>query len=373
MKKTVLIIGGTGPTGPHVVQGFLDKGYDVTILHRGVHEPEGLPDVPHIHADPHFHETMEVATKGKSFDIVVAMYGRLSVLAEVFSKNCSQFIAVGGRPIYPGYMEPKSVYPHGMVINAQEFSVALNPAAIRAPSVHAFTRKMMEAEEAVMRAHSNGCFNATLFRFPYIYGARSVLPLEWSIIRRIRDGRTRIPMTNGGLNIFTRAAAENAAHSILLASEYPAAYGQIFNIGDEDQYSYSQWAQLVASVMGREVEVVSVPGNLTWIAGHGLPFQGTATPHAITDTTKIRTILGYRDSISSKVALRNMIEALLKKSPDETMPGWTDPFDYTLEDRLFADLDDMQNRYAKPEDWPAPLHVYAHPKEKGTGRDHRGR
>ena len=42
----VLVVGGTGPSGPHVVQGLLERGHDVTILHRGVHEPAGLPDVP---------------------------------------------------------------------------------------------------------------------------------------------------------------------------------------------------------------------------------------------------------------------------------------------------------------------------------------
>lgn len=31
-----LIIGGTGPTGPHIIRGLLDRGYDVTMLNRGV-------------------------------------------------------------------------------------------------------------------------------------------------------------------------------------------------------------------------------------------------------------------------------------------------------------------------------------------------
>ena len=42
-----LVIGGSGPTGPHVLPGLLERGYDVTMLHRGVHEPADLPDVRH--------------------------------------------------------------------------------------------------------------------------------------------------------------------------------------------------------------------------------------------------------------------------------------------------------------------------------------
>ena len=49
-----LVIGGTGPTGPFVVDGLLKRGYDVTILHRGTHETDILPDAEHLHGDAHF-------------------------------------------------------------------------------------------------------------------------------------------------------------------------------------------------------------------------------------------------------------------------------------------------------------------------------
>ncbi|MFT5444104.1 MAG: nucleoside-diphosphate-sugar epimerase, partial [Myxococcota bacterium] len=33
-----LVIGGTGPTGHFIVNGLLDRGYHVAMLHRGEHE-----------------------------------------------------------------------------------------------------------------------------------------------------------------------------------------------------------------------------------------------------------------------------------------------------------------------------------------------
>ena len=59
-----LIIGGTGPTGPYIVEGLLQRGYQVTILHRGTHEVDMPPEVEHIHGDPHFVETLEEALAG---------------------------------------------------------------------------------------------------------------------------------------------------------------------------------------------------------------------------------------------------------------------------------------------------------------------
>jgi len=56
-----LITGGTGPTGPFVVEGLLKRGYEVTIFHRGTHEAELPQEVEHIHGDPHFEETIEAS------------------------------------------------------------------------------------------------------------------------------------------------------------------------------------------------------------------------------------------------------------------------------------------------------------------------
>lgn len=99
----VLVVGGTGPSGPHVLDGLLARGHDVTIFHRGTHEPAGLPDVEHIHGDPHFRASIDDAVGARSFDVVVAMYGRLTHLAPAFRDRCEQFVGVGGVPVYRGF------------------------------------------------------------------------------------------------------------------------------------------------------------------------------------------------------------------------------------------------------------------------------
>ena len=49
-----MVIGGTGPTGIPLVRGLVERGFAVTIVHRGLHErDETPPSVTHIHADPY--------------------------------------------------------------------------------------------------------------------------------------------------------------------------------------------------------------------------------------------------------------------------------------------------------------------------------
>jgi nucleoside-diphosphate-sugar epimerase len=72
MAMRALVVGGTGPTGPHVVRCLLERGHDVTIFHRGAHEPPDLPGVEHVHGDPHFPESISAALGSRAFDLVVA-------------------------------------------------------------------------------------------------------------------------------------------------------------------------------------------------------------------------------------------------------------------------------------------------------------
>lgn len=110
------MIGGTGPTGPGVVNGLVERGYDVSILHTGRHEVDTIPDsVPHIHTNPFRIAEVEEALGAATFDVVYAMYGRLRDLAPYFVGRCGQFIAVGGIPVYKGYARPAQNWPRGLL------------------------------------------------------------------------------------------------------------------------------------------------------------------------------------------------------------------------------------------------------------------
>src|SRR5260370_10287252 len=104
-----LVVGGTGPTGPFLVNGLIQRGYSVTVLHRGTHEvPEIPPEVEHIHADPHFRETLDAALAGRTFDLVLATYGRLRFVAEALVGKTPRFSGVGGVGFYRGYFDAGS-------------------------------------------------------------------------------------------------------------------------------------------------------------------------------------------------------------------------------------------------------------------------
>ncbi len=108
-----LVVGGTGPTGPFIVRGLLDRGYDVAILHRGKHEIDEIPpEVEHIHTDPNFRENLDEALEGRTFDLCIASYGRLRFVAEALVGKTPRFIALGASS-YKGISAPQRNFPFG--------------------------------------------------------------------------------------------------------------------------------------------------------------------------------------------------------------------------------------------------------------------
>ena len=145
-----LVIGGTGPSGPHTVNGLIERGYDVTILHGGQHEVEFVQDVEHIHTDPHFAETLEPALAGRTFDLALATYGRMRIIANLLKGRTGRFIGVGGPAVYAPRDDPRWG-PLGQPVLVPEDSPRCDD-----PAGPRFNHLMWVTEETVMQAHRDG-------------------------------------------------------------------------------------------------------------------------------------------------------------------------------------------------------------------------
>jgi nucleoside-diphosphate-sugar epimerase len=324
-----LVIGGTGPTGVHIVRGLVDRGCEVTIMHRGLHERfETPPQVVHVHSDPYDADDL-AAVFASSFDVVVAMYGRLRRIAELSVGRCGQFVSVGGVPAYRGWMNPFLDQPGGLPLPIREDAPTVATAAEDEKGY-----RIARTEEAVFAAHPD----AAHFRYPYVYGPYQLVPREWSIVRRILDKRAFVVVADEGLTLHHHGYTENLAHAVLLAVDRPdAAAGKVFNTGDEEVLSVRQVIELVAGALDSPLEIVSMPYEL---ATPARPLLTQPSPaHRVLDLTRVRHDLGYHDVVPARTAIATTAR-WLAEHPCE--PGGmeetvlTDPFDYAAEDALVA-------------------------------------
>ena len=353
-----LVVGGTGPTGPAVVEGLSKLGYQVTILHTGKHEVEFDVPVAHLHGELHHLEPLHAILSGRNFDLVIGMYGRLRYLAEVLKGKTPRFIAVGGMP-YQVFVDGDQA-PGGVPVPVDE----THP-LFRDEKRNKFTYRMTESEDVVMAAHTAGHYTATILRFPMIYGPRQVAPREWCIIRRILDGRRQLILPDGGLKLERRGYAVNAAHAVLLAVDNPAASaGQIYNVGDETVWSLRNWVDAIARTMNHQWELVSMPFAA---ARPTRPYAGRAF-HWVPDIQKIKEDLGYEDQVPSAQGLTLTIQWYLDNRPvpgGETERALMDAFDYSEEDKLIAEYGEwitgIRERHVTGFRFH---HAYGHPKEQ---------
>jgi nucleoside-diphosphate-sugar epimerase len=230
-------------------------------------------------------------------------------------------------PAYRGWMNPWLYDPPGLPVPIAEGAPAVRDAAEDEKGY-----RIVRTEAAVFEHHPE----ATHFRYPYVYGPYQLAPREWSIVRRVLDGRERIVVADDGLTLHHHGYTENLARGVLLATASPpTAAGKVFNIGDEEVLSVRQVVEIVAVALGHRFDVVSMPYDLA-IPARPLLAQPLPT-HRVLDLTSVRRDLGYRDAVPAREALAHTARWLAEHRPE---PGGmeesvlTDTFDYAAEDRL---------------------------------------
>lgn len=325
--QRALVIGGTGPTGPSLVNGLRAKDFETAILHTGRHEVDTIPpDVEHIHTNPFKIDELAAAVGDRTFDIVYSMYGRLRDIAPWFVGRTGKFVAVGGMPSYRGYAVPDLLTPPGLRVPTRE------EAPRSGEEENDKTAKMVASEDLVFEHHPD----ATLFRYPLIYGPGQILPREWLVVKRVLDGRRRMIVADGGLTLRTAGYGPNVGHALsLVADHLSVSAGKIYNVADEQCLTAAQTIAVLADALGVDMELVSLPSALATPARPFLTSEHTL--HQQMGVDAIRFELGYRD-------LTPVVEALsetaryLRDHPIErgsiTEQRLQDPFDYAAEDAL---------------------------------------
>ena len=366
-----LVIGGTGPTGPHLVNGLIGHGHDVSILHRGTHDSDLIPgSVERIIGDPHFRETLRAALDGRRFDLIIATYGRIRYIAEIIGDYTDRLITVGGAPCYRGVLQPEMLFPAGLQIPLPE-----DAPKVADEAEFRFGYLVRLAEDAVMEGHRLGRYSATHFRYPVVYGPRQITPAVWTLMRRFMDKRRHIVLPDGGLTLTTRGYAENVAHAVLLAAQQPeAAAGQIYNCGDEVQLSFAQWVQVVGKAMDSEINIIGVPDQYAYPARSLMMFYGPSE-HQLFDLYKLKSELGYRDLVAPVEAMARTVHWYRDNPPEET-PEFNAELaeNYRLEDAITAVHGEACAKLAAIEHVTKDFHhPYPHPKKPGLDRDHRAR
>jgi nucleoside-diphosphate-sugar epimerase len=326
MALRTLVVGGTGPSGVHIVNFCLAAGHDVSVFNSGQHD-SGVAfarQVERLYGDARDAESVRqsITGAGRDWDIAVCTYGRLRMLAAELAGRTRRLVGITGQPVYRGAARPT---PDGTI------ALPVPESAERQSDGAGYTAKVAEGEDQLLAQHGRD-FEAVIVRYPGVFGPRAPINHEWAIVKRVLDKRRSMLMPHDGMSYFQRGYAENVAWLVFLAATDARAAGEAFNAGDERVLSARRVAEIIVEELNWEMEFLGIPAG--YISGV-YPLAEKAP--LILDMSKARQSLGYRDRMDVEAATRLTARWLAEHPPEPgEISGGAGSFDYPEEDRIAA-------------------------------------
>lgn len=106
-QRRILILGGTGFIGPHVVRAALARGHSLTLFNRGRTHPHLFPEVEKLHGD---RERDLRALEGRQWDAVIDISGYLprvvKASVDVLGPSVDHYVFISSVAVYPYGIPP---------------------------------------------------------------------------------------------------------------------------------------------------------------------------------------------------------------------------------------------------------------------------
>ncbi|HEY5107741.1 MAG TPA: NAD-dependent epimerase/dehydratase family protein [Caulobacteraceae bacterium] len=124
-----------------------------------------------------------------------------------------------------------------------------------APGPQTYSTRKVALEQALLQGATAP---VTILRPCAIYGPASHSLREWWFVKRILDGRRRIPIAYGGKSRFHTSATVNIAALILTVLGKPAT--QVLNAADPQSLTVMEMGDAIAATYGHEFRVIPFAG-----------------------------------------------------------------------------------------------------------------
>jgi nucleoside-diphosphate-sugar epimerase len=280
--QRVLIIGGNGIISGSVTRLALERGFDVTVVNRGLsnkHVP--LVGVRELVGDATDAGSIAKAIGDESFDVVVNFRSFLPAQAAadvaLFAGRTGQYV----------YISSASAY---------QKPVAHLPITESTPLRNDFwqySRDKIASEDILVAAYRESGFPATIVRPSHTYD-ETLIPIEggWTAIDRMRRG-VPVVVHGDGTSLWTLTHSRDFAVGVVGLLGNPVAVGDTFQITSNFVYPWDAIFRMLGRAAGVEPKLVHVASESIAAAlpevGPGL--LGDKAHSVIFDNSKLRSVV----------------------------------------------------------------------------------
>jgi nucleoside-diphosphate-sugar epimerase len=290
VMRTV-VLGGTRFVGRAMVDELLAAGHQVLVVHRGEHEPAGLPDVPHLHV--HRRELASRSAELRAFAPeglidVSAMTGRDATAALDAVPGELPMVVASSIDVYRAFSSLWEGTVSDAVPLTEDSPLRAGPPPDRTYVMQGYDYDPSEYEKRDVEA-AYLARGGVVCRLPVVYGPHDFKRREDFVLRRIRAGRLRIPIGAGGF-LWSRGHVTDLARGMRLALEHPDVGSEVFNLCESQCAPLRLWIEWILEAADVTAELVRVPDEQL---PADLDITADIAQHWMASANKAREALGW--------------------------------------------------------------------------------
>lgn len=334
----ICIIGGSGQIGRSVTQALIDRAWQVTIVGRSLpSHPFDHALVDYVQVDRFDSSALKNSLNGNydllldclSFDESDAI--QLAELSDKVGRICaissiSVYTDKKGRTLDEARASGFPDFP--VPITTVQSTVEPGPAT--------YSTRKIGMEQVLLDSSS---VPITILRPGAIHGPFSTHAREWFFVKRLLDGRKKIPLAYNAESRFHTTAVENIASAVLASAE--GVLPSIVNVVDPVAPTTRQIGTAIMQQLGVEAEIVGLP-DPGYPPKYGLSPWSIPKPMVCAPSDLFEPAGHYGDLVGASTQyLKDHIDLENWQAQLPILAGYPfELFDYAAEDKILAGCHD---------------------------------
>jgi UDP-glucose 4-epimerase len=302
----ILITGGAGFIGSHLVDLLVDSGFNVRVVDNlstgkiaNIAHHVNSGEIDFVKADIRDDELVRKCVHGVDAVIHLAavtsvpfsvknpnltydtnVAGTLNLLTSCAEERVGKFVLISSCAVYGE--------PRRLPVDEGHLACPISP----------YAESKFETERYCLGFHNKLLLRSVVLRLFNVYGPRQGVNDYSGVITRFIDrSRHGLPLIVHGDGSQTRdfVHVSDVIEAVLSSLENEDAEGEVFNIGSGAHTSVLELAKAVSELTGLNLEVL-----------HDEPRLGDIK-HSYADISKAERLLGYRPKLSLREGLRTLL------------------------------------------------------------------
>jgi len=323
--RTALIIGGTGQIGIAITNRLVSMGWSVTTSTRSL--PSARISAQHDIVNASSYEDLfkSITTPIDLLVSCVAFDKEDAAQLLCVDKDIGRIVAISSVSVYRD--EKGRTLDESRESGFPVFDGPMTENTLTvAPGPQTYSTRKMAMERTLLEQDE---VPVTILRPCAVHGPHSKHAREWWFVKRLLDGRTKIPLAYGGESQFQTTSVEAIADAVVLAAD--SKLPVIANVCDADSPTVKQIGQAIMKILGIEAELVGLNDS-------AYPAIAGATPWSVPGPYIASGVVpgkpSYAETVHSTVSwLKKEVNTNNWQTVLPQLAGYPyDHFDYSVDD-----------------------------------------